>query len=138
MELPWPGYDRAVVIDALAGPIQFNIPQDSLPLDAESLGHVLESGITALNLTVNARATGELDAHASTVEKMEGWASEIAARPEVLLAIRGVGDIDTAKEQGKLGIVFGFQDGVPFEDDLDRLDAFYERGLRIVQPTYNV
>ncbi|MEE2897733.1 MAG: hypothetical protein VX815_04610, partial [Gemmatimonadota bacterium] len=23
----WPGYDDALVIDALAGPIQFNIPQ---------------------------------------------------------------------------------------------------------------
>ena len=30
----WPGYADAIVIDGLAGPIQFNIPQERLPLSA--------------------------------------------------------------------------------------------------------
>lgn len=134
----WAGYDDAVVVDALAGPIQFNIPQQSLPLDGPALESVRRSGITAVNLTVNARGTDQVSAYEATVAKMSAWTREVDAHPDVLALARTVGEIREAKEAGRLGLVYGFQDGVPFEDDLDRLDELYEVGLRIVQPTYNV
>ncbi len=134
----WGGYDEAIVVDALAGPIQFNIPQEGLPLRPEALDVVRRSGITAVNLTVNARPTEALSAYEATNEKMDAWAAEIEANPDVLALVRTVQELEAAKASGRLGIVFGFQDGVPFEDDLDRLDAFHRCGLRIVQPTYNV
>ena len=46
-------YARIVVIDALASPIQFNIPQSGFPLSKTDREQVRHSGITALNLTVN-------------------------------------------------------------------------------------
>lgn len=134
----WTGYDDAVVVDALAGPIQFNIPQQSLPLDGPALESARRSGITAVNLTVNARGTDEVSAYEATVAKMSAWTREVDAHPDVLALARTVGEIREAKAAGRLGLVYGFQDGVPFEDDLDRLDELYEVGLRIVQPTYNV
>jgi membrane dipeptidase len=102
------------------------------------LAAVRESGITAVNLTVNARPTEALSAFEATNEKMDAWAREIAAHPDVFRQVSEVADIGAAKQAGQLGIVFGFQDGVPFEDDLARLDAYHDRGLRIVQLTYNV
>ena len=42
----WARYDDSIVIDALAGPIQFNIPQEGLPLRPEAVAAVSESGIT--------------------------------------------------------------------------------------------
>ncbi len=51
----WPGYSDALVVDALAGPIQFNIPQRSLPLGDFVFDQIRRSGITAVNLTVDAR-----------------------------------------------------------------------------------
>ena len=134
----WQGYDRAVVIDALASPIQFNIPQEGLPLRDAVLDAVRESGITAVNITLNDRGTDAMSAFETTSAKMAGWEGEIAAHPDVFLRVRSVADIREAKASGRLGLVFGFQDGVPFEDDLARLDAFHGRGLRIVQLTYNV
>jgi membrane dipeptidase len=134
----WSGYDRATVIDALGGPIQFNIPQEGLPLRPEALAAVRESGITAVNLTANARPTETATAFEATNEKMAAWSAEIEAHPDVLRLVTNGADIRAAKEEGQLGIILGFQDGVPFEDDLGRLDAYYAEGLRIVQLTYNV
>jgi membrane dipeptidase len=91
-----------------------------------------------VNLTVNARPGEGETAFDATVAKMSDWAGEIDARPETFLLARSVDDIREAKDSGRLGIVFGFQDGTPFEDDLGRLEDFHDKGLRIVQPTYNV
>ena len=51
--------------------------------------------------------------------------------------IRTVVDIAAAKQAGRTGLIYGFQDGVTFETDLSRLEDLYRLGLRIVQPTYN-
>ncbi len=46
-------------------------------------------------------------------------------------------DIHEAKRQGKLGIVFHFQNTDPFGDNLDLVEAFHRLGLHMVQLTYN-
>jgi len=134
----WRGYDDTVVIDALGGPIQFNIPQQTLPLDEATLGHVRRSGITAVNLTTNARASEGHSAYEATRVTLEAWTREAERHPGVLTTVRSVAEIRGAKASGRLGLVFGFQDAVPVEDDLSRLDEFHGRGVRIVQLTYNV
>ncbi len=134
----WPGYDDAIVIDALGGPIQFNIPQEGLPLRPAVHEAVRASGITALNLTVNAPATGSTDAFTATRAKVEAWHAEIEAHPAHYRLVRGVDDIRRAKSERRLGVILGFQDGTPFEDDLARISAFHADGVRIVQLTYNV
>ena len=134
----WPGYDDALVVDALAGPIQFNIPQESLPLREAALEHVRRSGITAVNLTVNARATEDASAFENTRTKTMEWAREIDAHSDVLRSVRSVADLKNAKSTGRLGLVFGFQDTVAVEDDLTRIDEFYDLGVRIIQLTYNI
>ena len=45
-------------------------------------------------------------------------------------------DINKAKEEGRTGIIFGFQNLSPIEDDLDRLAVFHDLGVRIMQVTY--
>ena len=135
---PWPGYDDAFVIDALAGPIQFNIPQESLPLGDTALDHVRRSGITAVNLTVNARPTDDSTALENTRARITAWTREVEAHPEVLAAIRSVDDVRDAKAKRRLGLILGFQDAVPVQDDLRRIADFYDLGVRIIQLTYNV
>lgn len=138
MRVPWARYDDAIVVDGLAGPIQFNIPQQALPLGEDVLEQVRLSGITAVNLTVNARATDEATAYEATQARMDAWTREVEAHPDVFAHARSVTEIREAKEGGRLGLVFGFQDGVPFQDDLARLDELHAAGVRIIQPTYNV
>jgi len=134
----WPRYGDAVIVDGLSGPLQFNIPQDGLPLSDSALREVRRSGITAVNLTVNARPTDELTTYEATVAKVGAWVAEAEGRPETLAIARTADEIIAAKSAGRLALVLGFQDAVPFEDDLDRIDDFYESGVRIVQLTYNI
>ena len=138
VRLPWAPYDDAFVVDALAGPLQFNIPQGTLPLGPEALEAVRTSGITAVNITVNGRGEGEMSAYEATLGRMAAWSREVEGHPDVLSPGRSVADIAAAKQSGALALVYGLQDGVPFEDDLDRLDTLYDEGVRIIQPTYNV
>ena len=134
----WSGYDQAVVIDALASPIQFNIPQESLPLGSQALEHVRCCGIDAVNVTVSVPSTAESSAFENTAARMNAWAAEINAHPDVFAAARSIDDIREANRSNRLGLVFGFQHAGSFEDEVERLDAFYSSGLRIVQLTYNV
>ena len=130
-------YQDAMVIDALAGPIQFNIPQSTFPLSASNLEQVRKSGITALNLTVNSsRARGNL--FEGAVSRIATWEHELDAHPDVFTRIRNINDIKLAKQNGQLGIIYGFQDTTPFENELDRVSTFHGLGVRIVQLTYNI
>lgn len=135
---PWPPYDDAIVVDGLAGPIQFNIRQEGLPLGQSAMDAVARSGITAVNLTVNGRPGDDGSAYEASVATISAWSEEIEAHADVLAPGRSVQQIMEAKETGRLALVYGFQDGTPVQDDLDRLESLYEAGLRIVQPTYNV
>lgn len=134
----WPAYEDVFVVDALASPIQFNIPQQALPLDGAALAAVRASGITGVNLTVNASGGSASGAYEETVDRIEAWRREIAAHPGVFVSARFAADLRLARRSGRLGIVMGFQDTTPFGDDLERLTEFHRRGVRIVQLTYNV
>jgi membrane dipeptidase len=125
------------VVDALAGPIQFNIPQGTLPLGDKALDDVRRSGITAVNLTVNARATDSGSAFDNTRDRIASWMRELEAHPMSLVGVRSVADLRDAKASQRLGLILGFQDTLPVEDDLGRIDDFYDVGVRIIQLTYN-
>ena len=134
----WPPYPDAVVIDGLASPLQINIPQGGLPLGESDLQAVQSSGITAVNITVNALPTETATAYDATVEKLTAWVDEVERQPQVLTVARTTDELLEAKASGRLALILGFQDAIPFEDDLDRIGEFYGAGVRIVQLTYNI
>ena len=127
----WPGYADAVVVDFLASPGYFNYPADP-PLDAAMVRNAVESGITGVNLTVSA---GEFEA---TVAKIARWEAEIERYPQALQRVRSVAQLHEAKRTGRLGIMYGFQDAVPVDRDLDRLQLFGDLGVKVIQLTYNI
>jgi len=128
----WPGYAQTTVVDALGAP---GGTSDG-PLTAEQLSDVRVSGLTAVNLTVG--AVGVLaNAFEETVKGIAFWEQELAAHPDVLLKVRSAADLQTAKDTGRLGLIYGFQDTLPLGDDLDRMETFYRLGVRIIQLTYN-
>jgi membrane dipeptidase len=133
----WPGYAQAVVIDALASPIQFNIPQSDLPLSAADLDNARRSGITALNLTVGVVGAAAPDPFEGTVTRIAAWEREVDRHPDALRRVRTAADLADAKASGRLGLIYGFQDVVPFGGNLDRIALFQGLGVRIVQLTYN-
>jgi len=88
------------------------------------------SGVSVFNFGEGA------DDFASAQLLFAKWNSFIAQYPQWLMRINNVADLATAKEQGKLGILFGLQSSDQFQvlDDVNRCYGF---GQRISQLSYN-
>ena len=100
----WPGYGNAVVLDFLASPGPFNTPVKIDALTPEMVANARNSGITAVNLTVGGKDPEEV------FRDIARWERDLDAHPDVLMKIKTVADLKTAKAQKKFGIIYGFQD----------------------------
>jgi membrane dipeptidase len=131
----WPGYARAIVIDSLASPTHFNV-SDSFdhPLTAAMVENARRSGITAVNVTVSG---GGDDPFGDTINHIAYCERELDAHPDVFARVRSVADIRRAKETGRVGLIYGFQDATMLGTDLERVNTFKHLGVRIIQLTYN-
>ncbi len=133
----WAGYEDAFVLDMLATPGPFNV--DGIydaPLSPAMIANAARSGITAVNATLS-HINHKFPAFEDAVRNFAYWERECAAHPDLLMKIGRVADIKEAKRTRRLGIIPGFQDGTAFDDRADRVDVFYDLGLRICQFTYN-
>ncbi len=132
-----PQYARAMVIDALGGPGEFDPnAAEGAGLSAGALADVKASGITAVNLTIGSvgNGAGKFEETIASIGEIE---REIALHPDVLMKVLTARDLDAAKASNRLGIIYGFQDTSMLEGELQRLTLFHTFGVRIVQPTYN-
>jgi membrane dipeptidase len=137
-DFPRDRYDQAVIIDALGGLGAFDptVP-DSPYLTARALDDARESGVTAINLTVNAVGNGSgkfIDA----VTMIAGVEHDLTVHADRLVKVLRGSDIGLAKKTHRLGVIYGCQDTTMLEGDVARLAVFADLGVRICQPTYNV
>jgi membrane dipeptidase len=134
----WFRYREAIVIDGLGGPGGGVNENPDAGLSEHEVKDTRDSGVTCAHITVGAVGTTAPDAaFVQTVREMAFWEREIDRHPDVLARIRAASDIPRAKKAKRTGLVYGLQDGVAFETDLERLDSLRALGLRVVQPTYN-
>ena len=132
----WPKFASAMVIDALGAPGSSAFGS-RVPLTASDLADVKTSGLSAVNVTVSGVGSYAKDFE-ETLRNIAFWDEQIAAHPDTLMKILRGGDLDEAKKSGRLGLIYGFQDGTPLGESLERLDLFYDLGVRIIQFTYNL
>jgi membrane dipeptidase len=135
---PAPISRAGFVIDGCGGPGD-PADEDAPELSAKALSDARASGVTAVNLTVG--PVGDrpsLAAFEGIIRDLARWEGEVARHPDTFLSVRGARDLETARESGRVGIVYGLQDGVAFHDDLSRLPVLHRFGVRIIQPTYNL
>jgi membrane dipeptidase len=128
----WPGYDQAMVVDFLASPGPFNTPVNVDALTPEMVRNAQASGITAVNLSIGGGGPE------SVFQSMARWERDLDRHTGALMKIRTVADLAAAKREKRLGLIYGFQDGVGIGAELSRVALYHAFGLRIVQPTYNV
>ncbi len=127
----------AVVIDGLGFPGGRGLGETNA-LTPEEIADLRNSGLSAVHLTVGeVGATAPLAAFEAVVRGIARWEGEIDRHPGVLVRVREAADIDAARRAGRTGLIYGMQDGVAFEDNLDRLGVLRQLGVRVVQPTYN-
>ncbi len=126
-----------MVIDALASPGPFNVPdREGNPLSVVMVENAKQSGITAVNLTLDTSGRGH-ESFDNAVASIAYWERELDAHRDVLLKIESSEDLLAAKESERLGLIFGFQDSAMLDGDLERLATFASLGIRIIQLTYN-
>jgi membrane dipeptidase len=95
-------------------------------------GAMRAGGITAANCTV-AVWEGFVDG----MRSVAAFKRELAEHDDLIRPVRTVDDVHAAKREGRVGIILGWQNTSPLEDDLSRLALFHELGLRVAQLTYN-
>lgn len=87
--------------------------------------------------TVAAPTVASRHSPGETLAAIGKWHAWIDRSRDRLLHIRTVDDIRCAKAQGKLGVLFAFQDSTPVEWDLTRLHMYYALGVRMIGLCYN-
>lgn len=89
-------------------------------------------GVNAIHVTIayweNSR---------DTFENIGNWRQRFREHSDLIMPVHKAGDILTAKAKGKIGIILGFQNCSPIEDDLRMVETLYDQGARIMQLTYN-
>lgn len=129
-------YRDAIVIDGLGG--LGNSAAEGWPMTDAYVKDARDSGLTCVHMTILPVGTTPPDAaFAQAVLGIGEVERDIDRHPDTLCRVRTPDDIVNAKKTGRLGMLYGFQDGVAFEADLSRLDELYRLGIRIIQPTYN-
>ena len=119
-------YRKAIVIDATA-PILVN-DQDWPKWQ--------EGGVTCAFATLTISRGGAN--MPGVITSIAGWLAKIRANAQRLLLATTVADIERAKREGKLAVVFHFQNGAPIEYDLNLIEVYHRLGVRAIQLTYNV
>jgi len=72
-----------------------------------------------------------------TLSKIGQWNQWFIDYQDLILAVRDASDIEAAHKSGRTGIIFGFQNSSPIEDDFTLIEIFHQLGVRIMQLTYN-
>ena len=132
-----------VIVNALGGLVDMNLRAEDLPeaarrnLSDRVIRDARASGLTAVNVTMGYVA-GDEDPFEQTVREIARWEARLRGRPADLLKVLEAADILRAKREGRIGIIYGFQNAAAMGSDASRVGVFADLGVRVVQLTYNV
>jgi microsomal dipeptidase-like Zn-dependent dipeptidase len=91
-----------------------------------------DGGVNAIHVTIayweNTR---------ETLANIGDWHRLFREYNDLITPVRTASDVVDAGRQNKVGIIFGFQNCSPIEDDLRLVQVFHELGVRIMQLSYN-
>jgi len=114
---------RSIVIDGL------NISRWG---DAEVYRHLHEGGLTAINASV-----AVWEGCKQTLQNIARFCGDFERYAQWIQPVTRIADIYAAKKNNRVGIIFGFQNSTPIEDDLNLVEVYYRLGVRVIQITYN-
>src|SRR5439155_5343536 len=116
-------HEKSIVIDAL---------DVSLPV-REHFEHMRAGGVTAANYTITLADGFDFR---RTVQEIRAFDHRLEENADILRPIRSVADIEAAKREGRVGILYGFQNATPIERDLRLVEVFARLGVGVIQLTY--
>lgn len=139
---------QAIVVNALGGLDDPNAElagpaggpaaaaSDRVSFDARALRDAHASGLTAVNVTLGYVA-GSQEPFEYTVRTIGEWDRALREHAADLVKVYTAVDIRRARSEGRIGVVYGFQNGAAIGDQPDRVEIFSNLGVRVIQLTYN-
>ncbi|WEK44637.1 MAG: membrane dipeptidase [Candidatus Sphingomonas colombiensis] len=128
-----------IVVNALGGIGDPNNPSGDTARSSISprvLAEAHASGLTMVNITLG-YVVGPQDPFEDSVRDIAATDRMIRDNPRDLMKILSVADIRRARAEGKVGLLYGFQNGAMMGKDATRVDIFANLGVRVFQLTYN-
>lgn len=124
-------YSRAFVLDAntLASIGSMQSENDF----ASDLKAIRDSGITALKSTLG----GDSSSFEQTVADIAATQTLIEKYPDVFLKVTGPSELEQAKSQNKIAIIFSFEAASMLEGKIERIELFRQLDVLVMQLSYN-
>ena len=117
-------HEEAIVFDGTC-PLLTHSPAHS--------SYYVEGGVTVVAPSLAANHNcGE------AIRRIADWLNIIRERSHELMHVTDVAGFRQAKAEGKLGILFHFQNSLPLEQSIELVDVYHALGVRVIQLTYNV
>lgn len=101
--------------------------------DAASFQALRGSGISALKSTLGG-ASGTFE---ETVADIAAAQKLIEQHPDLFIKVASHADLERAKPENKVAVIFSFEAASPLEDKLDRIDLFRNLDVLVMQLSYN-
>lgn len=89
-------------------------------------------GVTAVNVT-----TVYWENTLETLRVIGQWNQLFQDNSDLIFQVKTVDDIHQARKEGRIGIIFGFQNCSPLQGEIDFVEIFHQLGVRFMQLTYN-
>jgi len=96
------------------------------------LNRLVPSGVNVIVKSVP--DIGGYQETAPQLAKMFSWMRRF---DEHITRAVSMADIKSALPEGKISVIYGFQDCKPLDGNIDFLEIYYEMGIRVMQLTYN-
>lgn len=101
--------------------------------DASRFQELAESGVTALKTTLGG-ANGTFE---DAVADIAAAQALLEAHPENFIKVRKHADLERAKAENKLAVIFSFEAASMLADQPDRIDLFRKLDVLVMQLSYN-
>jgi membrane dipeptidase len=134
----WPPFRRSLAIDGQGGSAFFFLKDGDPALPGE-LQAIRDSGLTGLVVSPGPQGRFWLNdaAFERSRRALADWKSRVEAHPDLFLHVQTAADLERARTEHRLGIIFTFQGTEPLGEEIDRIPMFREMGLRVMQLTHN-
>jgi len=135
----WAPYRTAHAIDGAGGIDLFYLKPDD-PNYGDELKAARECALTGVIMTImrNGRFRYSDAAKDGMKQQLADYAATIDRYKDFLLLVRTRADLEIARRERRVGVIFTFQGSEPIGEDLDRVTLFREAGLRVLQLTHNL
>lgn len=123
-------YNHALILDCNSRP---PFEGGQLPLQQNDLDVVRESGVNVIKWSL-AGIKGDF---AEAVKEIAYVDQMVEVHPSYFTQVRVSADLERAKREAKMGIIFSFESVDMLEGKLERFELFRNFGVRVMQLSYN-